>query len=97
MKKLIVPSNYKTTTINGVVFTVEFSLQKSRERDWAPYDRLMVLIRDEAEGYISCCAITETVRAAVRFAHDMIDKGLELSPAAIESIARKSQMNLEFA
>ena len=79
MKKLIVPSNYKTTTINGVVFSVEFSLQKSRERDWAPYDRLMVLILDEAEGYIAHVAITESTRAAVRFAHDMIDQGLELA------------------
>ena len=92
MAKLVAPANEQIIQ-NGITFDVEYKLTQSRERDWAPYDRIMAIIYDDAHMVVTIreSNTTKSIKDAVKIE---ALKGLTRNEASFEILARRSQQNL---
>lgn len=90
-KTLKTPETF-TAEVNGITFSFEFKLTQSRERDWAPYDQIMCMIKDDA-GMIVKIAETTTVAKLLRWTKDMTPF-LTRNEASLEILAKRAQMSL---
>lgn len=91
-KSLVAPANY-TVVNQGVTFSVEFKLVQSLERDWAPYDKLQVMILDDCKMIVELfeASSVKVILGAVKTA---IFRGLARSPHSAEILARRAQLAL---
>jgi hypothetical protein len=92
MKKLTAPANYNIIQ-NDVTFSVSFKLVQSRERDWAPYDLVQVMIQDDALMIIDL-AQAKTAALVEKFAKEKTALGLKRHPESHEILARRAQQTL---
>lgn len=89
---LIAPANTQVVN-NNITFTVTHILGKSHERDWAPFDQIMTMIRDDA-GMVVDVAITTTAARANHFVAAKIKQGLVRHPDSFALLERRKQLCL---